>query len=59
MTYSCNITIKELQDAINFARENNRELITIHFDPTPIGKVISVSQTFDSDKIDISNYDVW
>ena len=57
--YKTNITIEELESAINFAKKLNLEVITIEHISNPIGAVLLVSKDYDSEQVDITCYDRW
>lgn len=59
--FSTNITVKELEDILIFARKNNRYVISLHLISTPIFTKKAVSKTKDwynqNTHIDVTDYE--
>lgn len=59
MEYKTNITKKELENALNYFKENNIDVGTIELKSNPIGSIILISKDYDSEQTNITNYDSW
>jgi len=60
MGYKFNITLDELEKAVEFARANEGSTVTIeNRDDNGIGNNILISKDWDSEQTDITNYGSW
>jgi len=54
-----NIGISEFEEAVKFAKENNKEVITFEYETNPIGNIFRVSKDWNDEQKDITDYDKW
>jgi len=61
-TKKFNITLGELEDIVEFAKlkgDNEYCVVTLYVTSTAVGSVFEVSEEWDSEKTNVTNYDTW
>jgi len=54
-----NVTKKEIESALKYCEENKLEVFTLEVIRNPIGNILLISENFDSEQTDISDYDIF